>query len=1406
MATKLGSLTLDLICRTGNFTQGMRDASNSASREMGRIESSTHAVNSMLKQLATTAAATFTVSQVVNYADSYTGMVNKLKLVTTTQTELKRAMDDTNKIALGTASDWAGVVDVYTKFQKISDRLGLSQKEVARITETVTKSVSMSGASADEAQRSLIQFSQGLSLGVLRGQDLNSVMQQTPGLTDAIAKGMGVSSDKLKQMGADNVLTTESVVTALKKVADSVDEEYAKTATTVASSFNLIKTESIRMIGEFDSATGASAKFVTGMTLLAENMETVTNTLMIGGAYLAGTYIPTIYKSVVAAKTKIATLLEEIQIENAAIVQTQRKAQAEYNASQAELTRARDAVVAAEMQVNANRAVIGSEIQRIQATIAATNAEKAQEIQNHKSQITDIGRSQSVTRMAQLQQVLAAQTVELTALEGKLASTTLASSNVYVAARNAETAATGRAIIATNELNIANSLTTRSSMGLVGALGGPVGLGLTVAAVAGSYLMFKDSTKDTTASLDLQKGTVSELVEEYSKLDELQKRTTMRELEKQVKSLGTSYTVAYSDLSAMIGWLEESGSVSESTAKEINKLFKEYNKGKISSSEFATGVNNLSGVQKKHKVEIDELTTAHAKADAEYKKVKNAQQALINQTPSAIKANNDETDSIDIKRRALEGAKKAYTEYSKTALSDIQEMAARAQMQKMGFGDNQIAERMKVLKALNFDPAVAHSQTGIEMKKLADLTAKMKDSEDARSDAIKAQNKSLERQNELQKMVGASALSGLRIKSSESVAGGKVRGYTAEFAQLTQDALGDKLGRFTSFNDAYHKGTNSKHATGNAFDFTTKSAKDAELAIARLNTLAKQYGFTIKTLNEYSNPSARATGGHVHVSVLGYKGGEEALKDAKAKLKIDQDYNADRKKEADEVDQFLQQYSNADVVRNKKRIAEISEAERLGQTQLTSKINERFANETRLSELQLEEQLKGWGWTEDKKLKHQAEINKTRIALSTELDDIEKQLHKESIDDQLAYELAKSKLVREQQLLQSKEFYMSELQLAKAKYDIERRLLEQSNDDPADKAFKSQMLALQNHVDMNRRLKDASTGWDTVQAQMNGSTGRYQVNQDKFSRMGASQNLFDTQIADVENQELEPGADLQKLAEVREQIWAAHNQRMIDIENQYQTDSLNLQLTQAQQISGSFANMFKGILGESSGAYKTMFAMQQGFALAQAGMNLWSSVSDAYAKEPGTVWQKVAAGAKAALDQGTFLAMIQAITPQGFATGGHITGKGTGTSDDIPIMASNGEFMMKASAVSKLGLSALNYMNLTGEIPDHSKYMSMKSPSTKSDLSIQKFKDGGVIGVPQLNYTDVDSRRFNSIPKNSSQGEGSGDIKIEVNITDSGINTSGGNTQNQKQLGDAIGNAVRAVIIREKRQGGLLSK
>lgn len=196
---------------------------------------------------------------------------------------------------------------------------------------------------------------------------------------------------------------------------------------------------------------------------------------------------------------------------------------------------------------------------------------------------------------------------------------------------------------------------------------------------------------------------------------------------------------------------------------------------------------------------------------------------------------------------------------------------------------------------LAVNSASTKSAKGIALDtKTADENAKAKEKQ------AKAAEKLAKEQAKLNGLVGASALNGLRIKSSESIAGGKVRGYTAEFAKLAQDALGSQLNRFTAFNDSYHKGTNSKHAIGQAFDFTVKDAGEANASIKRLQEVAKKYGFTINAINEYAKPSARSTGGHVHVSVLGYKGTSEMLKDAQAELGIIASTNEEAKRIHDE--------------------------------------------------------------------------------------------------------------------------------------------------------------------------------------------------------------------------------------------------------------------------------------------------------------------------------------------------------------------------------------------------------------------------------------------------------------------------------------------------------------------------
>lgn len=236
---------------------------------------------------------------------------------------------------------------------------------------------------------------------------------------------------------------------------------------------------------------------------------------------------------------------------------------------------------------------------------------------------------------------------------------------------------------------------------------------------------------------------------------------------------------------------------------------------------------------------------------------------------------------------------------------------------------------------------------------------------------------------------------------------------------------------------------------------------------------------------------------------------------------------------------------------------------------------------------------------------------------------------------------------------------------------------------------------------------------------------------------------------------------------------------LLQIEEDYKNAKLNLQLDQAQQVTGALSGMFGAMLGESSSAYRALYEAQRSFALAQAGINIWKSASDAYANEPGTVWQKIGAAAKATLDQGTFVAMIQAATPKGFANGGYT---GSGGKYEPAGIVHKGEGVLTQEEVKALG-----------------------GPQGFEDLrkSIRRgYSAGGLVADTHR----VGMGAVNAIGSGGGNSSSSGgDVNITVNVTDSGVTTQS-NQSDQKQLGQMIGNAVRTVIRQEQRQGGLLAK
>ena len=109
---------------------------------------------------------------------------------------------------------------------------------------------------------------------------------------------------------------------------------------------------------------------------------------------------------------------------------------------------------------------------------------------------------------------------------------------------------------------------------------------------------------------------------------------------------------------------------------------------------------------------------------------------------------------------------------------------------------------------------------------------------------------------------------GLKLKSEETTGGGQAASKTIEFAKIVQAQI-PELTRFTAFNDNYHKGRTSKHNEGLAFDFTIKDPSQSTAVVDRVKAAADASGYKVKIIDEYKDPSGHATGGHIHVTVLG---------------------------------------------------------------------------------------------------------------------------------------------------------------------------------------------------------------------------------------------------------------------------------------------------------------------------------------------------------------------------------------------------------------------------------------------------------------------------------------------------------------------------------------------------------
>ena len=282
MAGSLGHLNIQLELDQVKFQSGINNAqgrvkrfTDTATKQLNNIERSMNSLNRVSANLFKAGIAGFGVNQLKGFADGYTEIQNKLRLVESASISSSKGLSNVFDIALKTNQSINATSGVYQRFAQNAETLKISQAQIASLTETVSKAVAVSGASAGAADAALTQFGQALGSGILRGDEFNSVMEQTPALAKAIATGLGVTTGELRNMAKEGKLTMDVLVPALERAKESVDDQFNTRILTISAAFENLNTSAIKWIGELDKSTGASEAFAKAINEIANHLTIV---------------------------------------------------------------------------------------------------------------------------------------------------------------------------------------------------------------------------------------------------------------------------------------------------------------------------------------------------------------------------------------------------------------------------------------------------------------------------------------------------------------------------------------------------------------------------------------------------------------------------------------------------------------------------------------------------------------------------------------------------------------------------------------------------------------------------------------------------------------------------------------------------------------------------------------------------------------------------------------------------------------------------------------------------------------------------------------------------------------------------------------------------------------------------
>lgn len=248
----------------------MADAKIRITADTTQAERALGGLSNTLKGLAAVGAIAGLARQFVVLSDASANLQNKLSLVTV---EGQKSSQLFSIVAASANKLGASLDEVGSLFFQVSNNsrdLRLSQETNLEITENLIKGFQLTGQTMAQVQGSITQLGQAFSIGTLRGDELNSVLEGLPIVAQTLAKNLGVTTGALKALGEKGKISSQDLANAILDSGKAIDSAYLNKLPTVQRAFQVLSNTIQVLANDTNQANGVTEKLSKAILILTD--------------------------------------------------------------------------------------------------------------------------------------------------------------------------------------------------------------------------------------------------------------------------------------------------------------------------------------------------------------------------------------------------------------------------------------------------------------------------------------------------------------------------------------------------------------------------------------------------------------------------------------------------------------------------------------------------------------------------------------------------------------------------------------------------------------------------------------------------------------------------------------------------------------------------------------------------------------------------------------------------------------------------------------------------------------------------------------------------------------------------------------------------------------------------------